>query len=181
MKTFNTEEAWRTLPGFSKYEFSSFGNVRSIDSTDSMGRLKRGKVLKLQNSSNGYVILTLSSDNAKKTFQVHRLIAMAFLPNDSNMPCVNHINGNKQDNKVQNLQWCSYSENNQHAFDSKLKLPTKQDGRPGTKLSLSKARLMRELARCGNEPEALSKRFKVCKQIVKDVLANKRWKEPDFI
>jgi hypothetical protein len=181
MKIFNIDEAWRTLPGFSKYEFSSFGNVRSRDSIDSMGRLKRGIVLKLQKSSNGYVILTLSSDNAKKTFQIHRLIATAFVPNDSNLPCVNHINGNKQDNKVQNLQWCSYSENNQHAFDSKLKLPTKQDGRPGTKLSLSKARLIRELARCGSEAEALAERFKVCKQMVKDVIANKRWKEPNSI
>ncbi len=60
-----------------------------------------------------------------KTYYIHRLIAEAFIPNPNNYPCVNHINGDKTDNRVDNLEWCTYSHNNKEAYKLGLKKPHK--------------------------------------------------------
>ena len=71
---------------------------------------------------NGYD--TISYKN--KTLYVHRLIAEAFIPNPNNYPCINHINGNKKDNRIENLEWCTYSHNNKEAYKLGLKKPASQ-------------------------------------------------------
>lgn len=63
----------------------------------------------------GYKQVTLAIDKKPKRFRVHRLVALLFIPNPNNYPCVNHIDGNKMNNCVSNLEWCTYAENNYHA------------------------------------------------------------------
>lgn len=65
---------------------------------------------------NGYLSVTLKTKNGRKTCLVHRLIAMCFLDNPDNKPCVNHKDGNKRNNSVENLEWCTYSENELHSY-----------------------------------------------------------------
>lgn len=64
---------------------------------------------------NGYKSVCLSIDNIKQTHYVHRLVAETYIPNPHNLPCVNHIDGNKENNHVSNLEWVTHKENSQHA------------------------------------------------------------------
>ncbi len=69
----------------------------------------------------GYKYISLSYLGVKTNYSVHRLVADAFIPNPEGLPCVNHKDGNKLNNHVDNLEWCDYSYNNHHAYDTDLK------------------------------------------------------------
>ena len=109
-------EDWRPIPftGFSKYEVSNLGNIRS---------LKFGvKPIKLSLHTTGYRQAPIYNDEGKqKHFLVHRLVASAFIPAPSGKPDVNHRNGNKADNRAANLEWMSAEENCQHSVKAGLR------------------------------------------------------------
>lgn len=73
----------------------------------------------------GYKVVGLWKNNKSTAKTVHRLVALAFIPNPENKPCVNHIDGNKQNNHVSNLEWVTYSENTIHSFKNRLQIPSK--------------------------------------------------------
>jgi hypothetical protein len=114
-------EIWHPCAGYeTHYEVSNLGNVRSIERMvlHIEGGLKRNpsKVLKLGKSKNGYLTVSFSVDSVKSNHSVHRLVARAFIPNESNKPQVNHKDGNKHNNHVENLEWMTRSENTKHAY-----------------------------------------------------------------
>lgn len=118
-------ENWKAIKGFEGYyEVSDMGRVRRVDSEVNSGmkhnptRTVRSRVLKVHVKRNGYVTVDLSKDNKVKTVTVHRLVAEAFLPKEEGQTQVNHINCNKQDNRVSNLEWCTPKENREHARDN---------------------------------------------------------------
>lgn len=83
--------------------------------------LRKGKILKQAINSHGYPCVTIKYlDGHQRVVGVHRLVALAFLPNPDNKPQINHIDGNKQNNHVSNLEWCTASENLKHAFRTGL-------------------------------------------------------------
>jgi len=98
-------EIYKLIKEFNTYEVSNIGNVRNI---------KTGRILKPR-SRGGYLAVNLYN-NGQKSPDIHRLVAKAFIPNINNSPVVNHINGNKADNRVENLEWCTVKENNIHTF-----------------------------------------------------------------
>ena len=104
-------EEYKNIIGFSKYQVSNFGNVKNI---------KSGKILN-QRIHNGYKVMRLSNDsNIVKDVSVHRLIAIAFLPNPNNKPCVDHIDNNDTtNNNISNLRWATNSQNNMNRGVSK--------------------------------------------------------------
>ena len=110
------DEKWKNINylKFSHlYDCSTYGRIR---------RTKTGKIIK-SSVRNGYPCITLSNGN-KITISVHRIIALTFLDNPNNYPVVNHKNGNRTDNNVSNLEWCSYKENTSHALNTKIYKPS---------------------------------------------------------
>lgn len=111
------EEVWKDVKGYEGiYQVSNIGRVRSLDRwTNGLKHMfKRGCIRKPFDTT-GYDSVTLSN-SGDKTFMVHRLVADAFIPNPNKLPCVNHIDGNKKNNIVSNLEWVTYEENTHHAI-----------------------------------------------------------------
>lgn len=111
-------EVWRPIKGYEgMYEVSNLGNVRSLDRYVMLGNhgnqycLLKGKPMKPYPNSRGYVKTELWKNGQRKCYFIHRLVAEAFIPNPSNLPCIDHINTIKDDNKVENLRWCNAEEN----------------------------------------------------------------------
>lgn len=113
-------EVWKSVDGYNDwYEVSNLGRVRSIDRyvTYSDGRVQfyHGQYLKSSIQLSGYCTVGLRTRSSRKTVSVHRLAAKAFIPNPENKREVNHMNGDKADNRVENLEWVTTKENQRHA------------------------------------------------------------------
>lgn len=103
-----------------EYQITESGVVRSLDRlcVDSLGRkrFRKGVVLSPDIAQNGYYRVTLASSGKKKQFYLHRLIAIHFMENPDNLPQINHKDGNKLNNSLDNLEWCTVQENTIHAY-----------------------------------------------------------------
>lgn len=113
----NESEIWRALPDVLGIEVSTLGNVRTLDrviSSEKMTCFKKGRVLKQQKNNKGYPIVSIPVDEKWTKKTVHRLIAKAFIPNPEELPMVNHKDGNRENNHIDNLEWCSASYNSRY-------------------------------------------------------------------
>lgn len=101
-------EYWKVIPGTNgRYLVSNKGKI--------VHQLQKGDKM-LKGHGKNYKTVKLNINNKRKDFYIHRLVAEAFCENPHNYPCVNHINGNKQDNRAENLEWCTYKHNIKEAF-----------------------------------------------------------------
>ena len=101
-------EIWKDIPGYEGiYQVSNLGQVRSLNYKKT-GKIK---LLKLCANTYGYYSVTLRKNNFRKTGVVHRLVAITFIENENNLPCINHKDENKLNNNVNNLEWCDYKYN----------------------------------------------------------------------
>ena len=113
-------EIWKPIKGYDGlYEVSNYGSIRSVDRITCNGKKLKSKVFSTKAKEN-YITCRLSKNGKVKSFRIHVLVAETFIPNPENKPCVNHIDGNKQNNRVENLEWVSYSENMKHAYKKGL-------------------------------------------------------------
>jgi hypothetical protein len=101
-----TNEEWKTIQGYDDYMISTHGRVLS---------LKTMKIMSYRHSNKNYCILNLSKDSKAYCFSIHRLVAIHFIPNPDGKPQVNHMDMNKLNNNVNNLEWVTDKENKQHA------------------------------------------------------------------
>ena len=116
-------EIWKDLVCYEGiYEVSNYGNVKSLTRNDFQGKPLNEKLLNLETINNYKRVALCKTGKVKRVF-VHRLVAIHFIPNPDNKPCVNHRNGNPSDNRVENLEWVTYSENTQHAINTGLLKP----------------------------------------------------------
>lgn len=131
------KEIWKPIVGYEGlYEISSLGRVKRLArvSVDSMGRTMPYKEQVLTNyisKQTGYPCVNLSKDGETKTQNIHRLIAIAFIPNPKGLPCVNHIDENRTNSVLSNLEWCDYSYNNSYGAANRKRKETLRNNLAG--------------------------------------------------
>ena len=157
-----SKEIWKSVVSYEgKYEVSNLGDVKSC---------RTNKLLCKYKQKNGYMKTTLG----RKSVYVHRLVAIAFLKNPHNKDQVNHKDCNKQNNHVNNLEWSTYRENQDHAIKNKVFLFGQKH--PSSKLKDHEAVKIRELYFSGQlRVFELAKKFKVSRALITLIIKNKRY------
>lgn len=140
------KEIWKDIKGFEGiYQISNLGNVKSKERNiirNNNNVLIKEKILKKYIRA-GYYAVKLYKHNIPINMPVHRLVAITFLENKQNKPCINHKDGNKINNNINNLEWCTYSENTLHAYKNGLEKITekqRQNGKNVYKIGNEKTR-----------------------------------------
>ena len=130
-------EIWKPIEFAEGYYISNYGRVRST-------RKGQDRILKLSHTKDGYVKCGIAIHGCSCRFRVNRLVAEAFVPNPENKPTVNHIDGNKDNNHADNLEWCTLSEQMHHAYEHGLKKPMQGTNHSMSKLTEEEVRWIRE-------------------------------------
>ena len=117
------EEIWKDIKGYEGlYQVSNLGRVKSLERVVDYGHMKcvrKGRIVKQFNTKD-YNNVKLHKDGIRTIYLAHRLVATAFIPNPDNLPVVNHKDGDKTNNCVDNLEWCTASDNVKHAIQTGL-------------------------------------------------------------
>lgn len=170
------KEIWKDIVGYEGiYQISNLGNIKSI------GRQRRGericyikeKILYPIIDKYGYKRITLNY-TTKKAFYIHRLVLKAFISNPENKPQVNHINGIKTDNRLENLEWSTVKENTNHAEKTGLR-NSKGESNPFSKLSHIEVVAIKNLLQGKTKGVQIAKRFNVSSSTISDIKKGKRW------
>ena len=134
------KEVWKDIPNYEGlYQVSNLGNIKSLSFGAKNHKLSNIVTLLKKTPSNmGYYKVELYKNGKSKMYYVHRLVAMTFIPNPENKPQVNHIDGDKSNNSVSNLEWATSKENLHHAVNTGLRSATPMLGRRGSQNPTSK-------------------------------------------
>ena len=184
-----SEEVWKDVIGHEGlYQVSNFGNVRSLDrlvnKSNKTSYIRKGKLCKQSKSNLGYMTVCFTVSDVKTNKYVHRLVAEAFILNTENKPQVNHIDCNKKNNHVSNLEWCTNSENHIHATKNGLnKLHLHRvaySGEENGRSLLTKEQVLeikQKYIPYKYSAKKLSKEYNVSESCITHILNNTSWKE----
>lgn len=169
---YSTEE-WRKIPieGMDNYEVSNFGRVKTL-------RFKGGKVLTPKRfHQKGYPIARIREDGkTEKAFFIHRLVALAFIPNPKDYPQVNHIDCDKTNNHFSNLEWCTNRMNYDHAMANGLMRHTRGQDHASARLTDIQVLEIRELFEMGQTRRQLAEKYGTKPSNIKDIVLRRSWK-----
>jgi hypothetical protein len=184
MKPIIEEEIWKDIPGYERlYQASNLGRIKSLAK---MSKNRGGVYLRKENflkptiNNKGYCIVKLYKNEGKikNTIFVHKLISITFISNPKNYLEINHIDGVKTNNCVQNLEWCSRSHNVKETYRLNLKKAEtyKGEGNPTSKLKERDVLLIRTLHKEGISNKNLATKFNVVVGTIGFIINNQTWK-----
>jgi hypothetical protein len=179
-------EVWKPIAGYEGlYEISSIGRVKSLGRTITdrghnyrvdRVRVISGRILRQTRQSVGYLCVRLcSSDTTITTVLVHRLVAKAFLVSSIERNEVNHINGDKKDNRVCNLEWCTHAENQRHAFSTGLVSHQCGSQKGSAKLNEAKVADIKRMIAAGMTNVDIAKLYGVSTAPISYIRTGKAW------
>lgn len=148
---------WHQIPEHPGYEINKQGDVRSL-------RLRLGRTIKRRINGRGYYYVRLSDNGKLSYLTIHRLLAKIFIPNSNDYSDVNHIDGNKLNNDLTNLEWCSRSHNVQHAFSMGLN--------PQRRITQEEINRIRDLRADGWKLVELAREFKCSRITISRLISN---------
>ena len=165
-------EIWKDIIGYEgEYQISNYGRVRGLLDKHRQIR-KEPFIRKTRVGKEGYLYLNLFKNSKSKTFKIHRLVAIHFIPNEFTKTDVNHIDGNKTNNKFLNLEWVSKKENYHHSVLIGLQNPVGQDNWNSKLLEIDVYNIRKsKLSR-----KELSKFYSVSITTINNIITNKSWK-----
>jgi hypothetical protein len=177
-------EIWKSLKDIvecgDNYEVSNLGRVRSIDrkvNSISGGRTIKSKMIKFWYDKDGYARVTLHFKGSKKHYMVHRLVALSFIENPDNKPTVNHKDGDKINNNIDNLEWSTYKEQINHADDNNLRVMPNGENWYNAKLTEDKVREIFYLYKSGKYSQRkLAEIYGVSTGAIQGITYKKSWK-----
>lgn len=165
-------EIWRNVEGsFGCYKVSNLGNVFSFRRPV----FREARQRKPWVTTGGYLCTDIIINEIRHTSKVHRLVAEAFIPNPNCYRVVNHKDGNKKNNHIDNLEWCDHSHNNQHAWDTGLKIKKYGEDHPQSSLTQNQADELRRLKASGVKRAELCALFKVSYSTVDKIVGNRQY------
>lgn len=162
------EEQWKRIEDFPNYYISNLGKVRSHKTSNT-------KIIDGWVSNAGYNRVTLRRHDKRYRRAVHRLVAEAFIPNPKNKSQVNHIDGDKLNNHVNNLEWVTSYENVKHSIKNNLNNPQKGEGHPFSKLKEEDVMRINERYDNGESSSEIAKDYPVNYRSVMDIVNGKTW------
>jgi hypothetical protein len=162
------------IDGFSNYVVWSVGDVQSLPRWDIHGRVNRGRILKPSVNAQGYKVVCLIQDGIRKMFKIHKLLATYWKPNPLGLPIINHIDGNKLNNSITNLEWCDYGHNLSHAYRLALR-SVGQDMR-NSKLTNNQAIEIISRIKQGHKNKDIARDYPVGADVISNIRTNKAWK-----
>ena len=169
----------KPIKGYSRYICSDKGDIYSKTKNKDMYLLKQYK------KPDGYLAITLWNDDVlgkkkRKTFLVHRIVAETFIPNPENKPTVNHIDGNKENNNINNLEWATFREQEVHSFNTGLNYARRGEQANRAEVTWDIVHYIRN-----NYPDIsvaqLSKNFNITPIAIYKILYNENWVEENYI
>lgn len=164
-----------SIPGYEGvYEISTAGVIRRL-SDSSTGGHKTGKVMQHKQHKNGYSFITLSKDGKTKDYSIHRLVAATFIPNPEKKSTVNHIDGDRRNNCVDNLEWATYSENISHSYKKLGRIGPRGEVCGKSKLTESDVVEIRARRILGESYKSISKSFGVSGKQISVVARGVQW------
>jgi hypothetical protein len=186
MKIAKNNEIWKDIAGYEKmYQVSNLGRIRSLPRRDKRNRFWNGNILKSQVNKYGYLSVKLTKDGKSKRYMVHRLVATAFLPNQNHCKEINHKDENKQNNSVDNLEWCTRSYNVTYGSLNEDFRKRRVSGERGGRSVLTKEQVLeirRKYVKGSRHYglSALSKEYGVCISQIGNIVRFESW-NPKYI
>lgn len=153
-------EEFKDIPGWEgMYQAGNHGTVRSLDrivvSCTGKAYHRKGKIMPQHYNEDGYRVVYLTRNGRDRTLGVHRAMALAFIPNPDNKPMVNHLNAKRDDNRLDNLEWCTNAENIKHSFNLGIS-DNRGDKHPRRVLTMEMVRQIRNELATGKTPQEVA-------------------------